>query len=97
MLFLFLTTPERAKKGHCVQAKHIECRKERPCCPQNIIDRAFPKSRRKDLIFGKKAGERRNTGNGQACEKKSNMGNREMFFQSSHLADILLATQGMND
>src|SRR6266540_1829124 len=80
------------------QAEYIErChhRGHRPDQPEEEV--SFGESSQEDFIFTEEASERENAGDGERRDQKGRVGDRQMFLQPAHTADVLFTTEGMHD
>ena len=89
-----------AHEGHVPEAKHVErcqqCRND-PDKPKKLAARSLKKCRVEDGVFGEKAGEGREPGDGQHSRGHGPESDWQFFAQAAHLAQVLLATHGVND
>ena len=86
-------------KGKCNQSEHVEC------CHRSAKDAEQPENPRtlltaeclpKNFILAKKSCKRWNPGNCNRADQKCPIGDRKVFFQSTHLLYILFIVHRMD-
>ena len=82
------------QEEHAEHVKHCQQRSENT---QSKQQGAFFIRGQQDLVFGYKAREWRNTRNGQGTNQEYDISDGQYFAQSPHFANVLLATQTMDD
>src|SRR5262245_54049919 len=80
------------------EPKHVgrgEQRREGANRPQQRMPR--DERLEEDLVLAEEAGQRKYTGNGDRADQERPIRERQLFLETTHVADVLLAVQRMDD